>query len=261
MLSSDTSALWLTGRYFRLPFSCPPFSCPFSGSICKSFAAAVTLGLLARRIHVGERVLARRDAETHVSPARRHRQWVLAALETFETRLLGYAARLLHGDEEAARDVVQHAFLRLCDQKEREIGPHLAPWLFTVCRNRAMDVIRERCRREEMEGVHKANGHAAASAERDPAAAAEDDDLHAELRTLLARLPAAQQEAIDLWAQGLAYREIAEVLKRAEVGVRVLVHRGLKCLREHPRVRKWLDDSEPRQVNKAETTGILGTGK
>ena len=176
-----------------------------------------------------------------VSPADRHRQWVLAALETFETRLVGYAARLLHGDEEAARDVVQHAFLRLCDQREDDVGPHLAPWLFTVCRNRAMDLIRERCRREELEGVHKANGHAAACGG-DPATAVERSDLAAQLRKLLARLPAAQQEAIDLWAQGLAYREIARVLGRAEVGVRVLVPRGLKSLREHPRVRKWLEE-------------------
>ncbi|HUE73322.1 MAG TPA: sigma-70 family RNA polymerase sigma factor [Pirellulaceae bacterium] len=194
-----------------------------------------------------------------MQPAQRHRQWVLAALESFETRLLGYAARLLHGDEEAARDVVQHAFLRLCDQREKEVGPHLAPWLFTVCRNRAMDLIRERCRREELEGVHKANGHAAASAERDPAAAAEDDDLHAALRLLLVKLPAAQQEAIDLWAQGLAYREIAEVLGRGEVGVRVLVHRGLKNLREHPRVRKWLEEGEPRAAG--ERTGKPTTGR
>lgn len=205
----------------------------------------------------------RKDAKSLVSMPHRHRQWVLAALEAFETRLLGYAARLLHGDEEAARDVVQHAFLRLCDQREEEIGPHLAPWLFTVCRNRTMDLIRERCRREELEGVHKANGHAVASAERDPAAAAEDEDLHAELRRLLARLPAAQQEAIDLWAQGLVYREIAEVLKRAEVGVRVLVHRGLKSLREHPRVRKWLEecDGNSKHQRNAEKTGILRTGK
>jgi RNA polymerase sigma factor (sigma-70 family) len=197
--------------------------------------------------------------ELLVQPAKRHRQWVLAALESFETRLLGYAARLLHGDEEAARDVVQHAFLRLCDQRENDVGPHLAPWLFTVCRNRATDLIRERCRREELEGVHKANGHAAASGERDPAAAAEDEDLHAALRTLLARLPAPQQEAIDLWAQGLAYREIAEVLGRAEVGVRVLVHRGLKGLREHPRVRKWLEEDE--RPAAGERTGKSPTGR
>jgi RNA polymerase sigma-70 factor (ECF subfamily) len=179
---------------------------------------------------------------------------VLAALETLETRLLGYAARLLHGDEESARDVVQHAFLRLCDQREEDVGPHLAPWLFTVCRNRAMDLIRERCRREDLEKVHKANGHSSARSG-DPAASVEQSDLAAQLRALLGRLPPPQREAIDLWAQGLAYREIAQVLGRAEVGVRVLVHRGLKSLREHPRVRKWLEDSSDVNGSKARGSG------
>lgn len=166
---------------------------------------------------------------------------MLAALDSLETRLLGYAARLLHGDEEAARDVVQHAFLRLCDQRESDVGPHVAPWLFTVCRNRAMDLIRERCRQEAFAKAPKVNGHATDNG-CDPAASAEQSDLASELRGLLAHLPAAQREAIDLWAQGLSYREIAEVLARGEVGVRVLVHRGLKSVREHPRVKKWLEE-------------------
>ena len=180
---------------------------------------------------------------------------MLAALESFETRLLGYAARLLHGDEEAARDVVQHAFLRLCDQKEEEVGTHLAAWLFTVCRNRTMDLLRERGRRDELEKVHKANGQPVPSKACDPATSAEQSDLVVELRALLSKLPAAQQEAIDLWAQGLAYREIAQVLGRAEVGVRVLVHRGLKSLREHPRVRKWL--KEEREVPEASQASVV----
>lgn len=197
---------------------------------------------------------ARGHRKSLVSPNRRHRQWVLAALESFETRLLGYAARLLHGDEEAARDVVQHAFLRLCDQKEEEVGTHLAAWLFTVCRNRVMDLLRERGRRDELENVHKANGRAAGKEAGDPAASAEQSDLVAELRAMLSKLPGAQQEAIDLWAQGLAYREIAQVLGRAEVGVRVLVHRGLKSLREHPRVRKWL--KEEREASEATPANV-----
>ena len=37
-----------------------------------------------------------------------HRQWVLTALEQNEGGLVRYCARMLHGDYEAARDVVQH---------------------------------------------------------------------------------------------------------------------------------------------------------
>ena len=66
-------------------------------------------------------------------------------------------------------------------------------------------------------------------------------------------LPEAQREAIDLWCDGLAYRQIAEIVERQEGYVRVLVHRGLSTLREHPRVRAWLSD-EPTGPRERSTT-------
>ena len=69
------------------------------------------------------------------------REWVLAALDQFEGRLTRYAQRLL-GDLDRARDVVQFVFLRLCDQSPEEIDDRLAQWLYTVCRNQAMDLLR-----------------------------------------------------------------------------------------------------------------------
>ena len=62
--------------------------------------------------------------------------WVRDAVARFESPLTLYAARLL-GDAEAARDVVQETFLRLCVQDRASIETRLAEWLFTVCRNRA----------------------------------------------------------------------------------------------------------------------------
>ena len=69
-----------------------------------------------------------------------HRQWVLAVLNRYERRLMRFAARLLH-DQDAARDAVQHTFLRLCDQQPADLDDRLALWLFTVCRNKAMDLM------------------------------------------------------------------------------------------------------------------------
>src|SRR4051794_2063666 len=71
--------------------------------------------------------------------------WVRRAVERYEGPLTLYAARLL-GDPDAARDVVQEAFLRLCAQDRAAVEPHLAEWLFTVCRNRALDVLRKESR-------------------------------------------------------------------------------------------------------------------
>lgn len=173
------------------------------------------------------------------------RTWVLAALDEYEVRLLRYALRLL-GDHDLARDAVQHAFLKLCDQSSETIGDRPAAWLFRVCRNRALDHLRQRgrqlsfdavARNEESSPADRLTGH-----ELDPAQVAQSQELALELRRLIDDLPVAQREAIDLWCEGLAYRQIAEIVERQEGYVRVLVHRGLCALREHPRVRAWLNE-------------------
>jgi RNA polymerase sigma-70 factor (ECF subfamily) len=69
------------------------------------------------------------------------REWVLAALQQYEGRLLRYAQRLT-GDLDQSRDVVQFVFLRLCDESPAAIEKRLAQWLYTVCRNRALDILR-----------------------------------------------------------------------------------------------------------------------
>jgi RNA polymerase sigma factor (sigma-70 family) len=180
-----------------------------------------------------------------------HRQWVLDALDQYESRLLRYAQRLL-GRLDEARDVVQFVFLRLCDQTETEINDRLAQWLYTVCRNRAVDVLRARGR-EKANGKSvgwavptsaKENGGQSPPYEDDPADMAEQADLHALLRTLIDDLPTSQRESLDLWADGFSYLQIASITKYSEGHIRVLVHRGLKALREHPRV-KLLTDEEP----------------
>ena len=76
------------------------------------------------------------------SPDTDHGSWVREAVERFERPLAIYATRLV-GDVETARDVVQDTFMRLCGQDHASVGDHLAEWLFTVCRNRALDVLRK----------------------------------------------------------------------------------------------------------------------
>lgn len=166
------------------------------------------------------------------------REWVIWALGEYEGRLTRYAARIL-GDEDGARDVVQHAFLRLCDRAPEELGDRVAPWLYAVCRNKAMDTLRGRKQTESLDPSGWEND---VSREPDPAATVESRDLYTRLSELMAVLPAAQREAVDLWTDGLSYRQIAEILGQKEGNVRVLVHRALKRLREHPFTRSLLEE-------------------
>src|SRR5436189_2042695 len=70
-------------------------------------------------------------------------QWIRQAVDRFEGPLTLYAARLLGGDVERARDVVQDTFLRLWESDRASVDGHLAQWLYRVCRNRALDVRRK----------------------------------------------------------------------------------------------------------------------
>lgn len=56
--------------------------------------------------------------------------WIQDVLERWEGPLLRYT-RSITGDLEAARDVVQDAFLRLCAQPRERVEARVAEWLFT----------------------------------------------------------------------------------------------------------------------------------
>ena len=163
------------------------------------------------------------------------RLWVLAVLDRYEAPLVRYAARLL-GDGDSAREAVQHSFLQLCEHSAEVFdNGRVAPWLFRVCRNKALDLIRLRQRQT---GDSEANLATLAGREPDPAEQAERQDLCCELARRVAQLPAGQREAIDLWCEGFSYREISEIAGQSEGNVRVLVHRAIKQLRAYFTVTK-----------------------
>jgi RNA polymerase sigma-70 factor (ECF subfamily) len=160
------------------------------------------------------------------------RQWVLAVLDRYEAPLVRYAAGIV-GDGDSAHEAVQHAFLQLCEQsgqdKDSELRGREAAWLFRVCRNKALDLVRLRRR-------HMGDGETELATlvgrEPDPADFVERQDLCGELGRMLQDLPCNQREAIHLWCEGFSYREIAKIAELSEGNVRVLVHRGITRLRE-----------------------------
>lgn len=168
--------------------------------------------------------------------------WILAAVDAHELPLVRYARRLL-GDADLAADAVQHAFVQLCGESQATAGENPAPWLFRVCRNRALDHLRRAGRERSL--VEIEDDSAADTPQRptvaapdvDPAVASERRELGARLRDLLRELPPPQREAIDLWCEGFTAKEIAAITGRTEGNVRVLTHRGLTALRHHPAIR------------------------
>ena len=178
------------------------------------------------------------------------RDWVLSALAQYEGRLTRYATRIL-GDEDAAQDAVQHAFLGLCSRDPDELDGRLAPWLYTVCRNKALDQLRLAGRQEALGG---GESFEFASREPDPAEVAEGQDLKFWLRGMVDALPAKLREVVDLWLDGFSHREIAEITDRTDGHVRVMIHRAMTKLREHPQTRELLGESAKRKTLSSQST-------
>jgi RNA polymerase sigma-70 factor (ECF subfamily) len=155
--------------------------------------------------------------------------WIGDALSEYERPLLRYAARLV-GDLDRARDVVQDTFLRLCRQDPARLNGHLAQWLFTVCRNRALDVRRKEARERPL--GEDALDESRRSWAPTPVRALEEREAREAAAAALAMLPAAQQEVLRLkFQQGLSYQEISAVTGRTVSYVGVLLHNGIKSIR------------------------------
>jgi len=154
--------------------------------------------------------------------------WFRSLVDRYEAPLTRYASRLT-GDRERALDVVQDTFLRLFRQPRADIEAQVAQWLFTVCRNRSLDV----CRKEHrMTSIDELAVAALPSAEPRPPAALQRQELLDRVLDLVGRLPPRQQECIRLkFQEGLSYKEISGITSHSVSYVGVLIHEGMKTLR------------------------------
>ena len=155
--------------------------------------------------------------------------WIRSVVAQFERPLTLYATKLL-GDVERARDVVQEAFLKLCKQERAKIEPYLAEWLYTVCRNRSLDICRKESRMVRMGETPIA---AQVDHESDPSASIEAKETRSLVLAMIGSLPEKQQESIRLKFQhGLSYRQISKVMDLTTSYVGYLIHAGLKTIRD-----------------------------
>ena len=142
--------------------------------------------------------------------------------------LTRYAARLL-GDPDRARDVVQDTFVKLMGQPAAAINGHAVEWLFTVCRHRALDVLRKEGR---MKRFAEGEAERLTAVEPRPGRALEATETHAALIAMIGHLPPNQQEVVRLKFQnGFSYKEIARITEHSVTNVGFLIHTAVARLR------------------------------
>ena len=149
-------------------------------------------------------------------------------MRRFEVPLVQFAARIT-GDRERARDVVQETFIKF----QRNGAAHErepATWLFTVCRNGALNI----CRKEKRVMYLDEEIIESRSDEQPmPFEQIEHEEAAGFLLRIVATLPPRQQEVLQLKFQNdLSYQQIAEITKTTANNVGVLIHTALKTLRQ-----------------------------
>ncbi|MEZ5304940.1 MAG: sigma-70 family RNA polymerase sigma factor [Verrucomicrobiales bacterium] len=120
--------------------------------------------------------------------------FVREAVRDFAPQLIGYATGILK-DHERAKDAVQDTFIKLTQQPQEAVAGALKSWLYAVCRNRALDILRKERR---MIPVDDEEWRDLTSNDPDPseeAAATEDFGV---VTRFLQRLPENQAEVIRL---------------------------------------------------------------
>jgi RNA polymerase sigma factor (sigma-70 family) len=154
--------------------------------------------------------------------------FVQTAVAEYQAPLTRYAARLL-GDPDRARDVVQDTFVKLMAQTSETIDGHVAEWLFTVCRHRALDVLRKEGRMKRFE---EGQVERVTASDPRPGRGLEHAETQEALLGLIGRLPPNQQEVIRLKFQnGFSYKEISRITTLSVSHVGVLIHNAVLRLR------------------------------
>jgi RNA polymerase sigma-70 factor (ECF subfamily) len=176
------------------------------------------------------------DAQLVQRMAQRDQQAFATIYDRFSGPLYGTALRILREPAEA-QDVVHDVFVTLWEKAaafDAARGSAFS-WAVTLVRNRSIDRLRMRRRRQEIlaesapeEFGHDSGGLAASGDE----SAAAGDDARA-IRAAVAALPLEQQRAVELaFFSGLTQEEIARRLAEPIGTVKARIRRGLLKLRD-----------------------------
>lgn len=155
---------------------------------------------------------------------------VKQALDLYESSLIAYAASILSGDEDRARDVVQDTLVKLYLTQPERVRDNLKAWLYTVCRNRALDVLRKEHRLELGNDEVLEN---VTDWRPDPSQSSDSHELCDRVWALVAHLTPNQREVIRLkFLHDCSYKEIARITGLSIGNVGFIMHMAIRKLRD-----------------------------
>lgn len=150
-------------------------------------------------------------------------RWFHQVLAEQQKPLISYTHKIL-GNREKSKEVVQESYCKLWLQDYPAITSMIPPWLYRVCRNHSIDILRKEKRLTPMDeegsifmiGIDFENLADSAIALKE-----------------INKLGPKHKEALILkFSHDLSYKEIAEVMNVTSSHVGVLIHEGLLQVRK-----------------------------
>lgn len=160
-------------------------------------------------------------------------------VERYRGRLMNVVGRFIN-DRDRAEDIVQEVFLRVFrSRRSYKRQGRFSTWIFTIAVNLAKNEIRRKVRRKgevSLDALQEAIGPTVATS--DPSPGAEDrlgtEEIRATVTEAIAKLPVKYREAVVLRdIEGLAYEEIASILRIPGGTVRSRINRGRLMLKDY----------------------------
>lgn len=150
----------------------------------------------------------------------------------YEGQALAVARGIL-GEEEAARDAVQDAFVRAYRALESfDPDRRFEPWFFRILRNRCRDLAREHAAREERERRHGRMADAVTGAGEDGREVQRRRERREAVHDALKQLDMEHREVLVFKEiHGMSYAEIAGVLGVPEGTIASRLSRARRALR------------------------------
>lgn len=149
--------------------------------------------------------------------------WFQTTVKEQQSPLIRYTRKITL-DNESAKDVVQESFLKLWKEEYPRIVDFIPPWLFRVCRNHAIDI-----KRREKKLTRTEEGVELAIIMGDQETRTDGNIALEALRNISSKY---QEVLILKLTHELSYKEISEVTGHTTSNVGVLIHEGMKELRE-----------------------------
>jgi RNA polymerase sigma-70 factor, ECF subfamily len=160
-------------------------------------------------------------------------------------RLLILLERRLNGRRADAEDIAQESFAKAFQELDRfDFQYRFSTWLYTIAIRRAIDFLRSEKRKPHSESIERLDQIPSNASRALAENADEGKNIWSIARTILVE---SQYSALWLkYGEGLSVQEIATVLQKTQIGIRVNLHRARTKLSKelHRRDRELVPHSK-----------------